>query len=257
MTKQRTAEKVSRTALIVATMLSVHNAYAGRQSYGAIPAEVAQVSDDARARFTCELAPFDLSQGLYCYGPYAIRAAYGVDGLIDAGLDGTGQTIVILDAYGSPFAQGDLEAFDSMYGLPDPPSFKQIYMPGAPPFDPTNGDMVGWTAEIALDTQWSHAMAPGANIVLIAAAGDNDEDLIAGLNYAVEHYPGRPVSMSFGRASSTSPAGPASTSSATGPAPSSAHATTATRSSPPPGTTGSTAATSASPTRASLPPRRT
>jgi len=52
-------------------------------------------------------------------------------------------------------------------------------------FDPTDADMVGWTGEIALDTQWAHAIAPGANIVFIAAKSDNDEDLLAALNYAL------------------------------------------------------------------------
>src|SRR5471030_2549943 len=54
------------------------------------------------AIFGCELAPFDGSEGLWCYGPDAIRKAYGVYELIADGNDGKGQTIVIIDAFGSP-----------------------------------------------------------------------------------------------------------------------------------------------------------
>ena len=86
-------------------------------------------------------------------------------------------------------------------------------MPGTPAFDPTNEDMVGWTGEIALDTQWAHAVAPGAKIILVAAKSDFDEDLIAAFNYAIDHHLGDVISMSFGESESSSATRPASTSS--------------------------------------------
>jgi subtilase family serine protease len=184
-------------AALTAALLLATPSYAGTQKSGAILGDKALVEPTATAHFTCELRAFDLSQGLYCYGPDAIRAAYGVDGLLAHGFDGHGQTIVIIDAFGSPFAQSDLKLFDSVFGLPDP-SFTQITMPGTPPYDPTNGDIVNWTLEIALDTQWSHAIAPGAKIVLVAAKSDNDQDLIDALNYALDHHLGNVISMSFG-----------------------------------------------------------
>jgi len=36
-----------------------------------------------------------------CYTPAQIRAAYNIQPLIDAGIDGSGQTIVIIDSFGS------------------------------------------------------------------------------------------------------------------------------------------------------------
>jgi subtilase family serine protease len=42
-------------------------------------------------------------------------------------------------------------------------------------------------------------MAPGANIVLVAAASDSDEGLLAGLNYAINKRLGDVISMSFGQ----------------------------------------------------------
>jgi subtilase family serine protease len=151
-------------------------------------------------RFSCESRKFDLTQGLFCYNPFSIRSAYGVDKLIANGGDGTGQTIVILDAFGSPTIDADLAAFDAAFGLPAPASFQQIKMPGTPAFDPANGDMVGWTVEIALDVEWAHAMAPNASIVLVAAKSDFDQDLMDGFNFAVDNRLGSAISMSFGEA---------------------------------------------------------
>ncbi len=192
----------SMPLLAALALLAAGPAFAGRQSHGAIPAEIAEVEPSAAAHFRCELRPFDLTKGLFCYGPAAIRSAYGLNGLIDGGSNGAGQTIVILDAYGSPTIQHDLKLFDKVFGIPDPPAFNIVTMPGTPPFDPKDGNIVGWTAEIALDVQWAHAMAPGANIVLVAAASNNDSDLIDGLNYALDHHLGNVVSMSFGESES-------------------------------------------------------
>jgi subtilase family serine protease len=185
-------------AAAAATVFVVAPAYAGQQKVGAIIGDFVQAQPDATPHFTCEVRPFDLSAGLYCYDPFTIRAAYGVQTLINNGANGAGQTIVILDAFGSPTIASDLADFDALFGIPAPPSFAVVTMPGTPAFDPTNKDMVGWTEEIALDVQWSHAMAPGANIVLVAAASDSDADLIAAFNFVVDNKLGNVISMSFG-----------------------------------------------------------
>jgi hypothetical protein len=137
-------------------------AFAGRQSRHSIRVEKTEVSTDASAVFNCELRFFDITLNagrVPCYGPSAIRAAYGLTGLIDGGFTGRGRTIVILDAFGSPTALADLQAFDTAFGLPDPPSFTVVTMPGTPAFDPTDGNQVGWAEETSLDVQWSHAVA--------------------------------------------------------------------------------------------------
>jgi len=187
------------TVSAAAMLLASNASFAGKHVPFAIPSEkVAPAAQpNSTVHFGCELRKFDLSQGLFCYGPDAIRKAYGIKGLIDKGFTGKGHTIVIIDAFGSPTVGADLVAFDALFGLPDP-VFQVITMPGTPAFDPTNDDMVGWTGEIALDTQWAHAVAPGAKIILVAAKSDFDEDLIAALNYALDHHLGDTVSMSFG-----------------------------------------------------------
>jgi subtilase family serine protease len=190
---------VRTLAAVACSLLVASPVFAGKQHPHSIIAGKATASPNATALFTCELAPFaPTPTSIPCYGPSAIRSAYGLASLIGAGFDGTGKTIVILDAFGSPTALSDLKTFDTAYGLPDPPSFTVVTMPGTPAFDPTNADMVGWAEEVSLDVQWSHAMAPGAKIVLIAAASDADDDLTAGLNYALDHRLGDVVSMSFG-----------------------------------------------------------
>lgn len=201
--QSRLSPKTSLVLTLTLLIIAVTNvAFAQTLSPASIVADKVEAligtSPDATAHFTCELRPFNLSKGLFCYGPAAIRAAYGVDKLIAAGFDGTGQTIVIIDAFGSPTIDADLAAFDTLFGIPAPPSFQQIHMPGSTPFDPTNQDQVGWAGEIALDVQWSHAIAPGASIILVAAASDSFEDILAAQNYAIDNRLGSVISESFG-----------------------------------------------------------
>lgn len=208
--------KASLLVLIAFAIAGTTVATAQTYSPMAIRADKAEiipaVAPDATAHFTCELKPFDLSKGLFCYGPAAIRTAYGVDQLLNAGFDGTGQTIVIIDAFGSPTIDADLATFDQVFGLPDPPFFQQIHMPGSTPFDNTNADQLGWAEEVSLDVQWSHAIAPGANIILIAAVSDSFDDILAAQNFAIDNRLGHILSESFGASElglNASPAGQA------------------------------------------------
>ena len=56
----------------------------------------------------------------FCYGPDQIRAAYGIQPVLDSGITGAGRTIVIIDAFQSPTIQQDLALFDHRFGYPDP-----------------------------------------------------------------------------------------------------------------------------------------
>jgi subtilase family serine protease len=143
-----------------------------------------------------DTVPFCSNHGhLMCYTPQDIKKAYNYP----SNLDGSGQTIVIVDAFGSPTVASDLSTFDAIFGLPAPPSFT-ILCPtgGCPTVDLNNGNQVGWTSEIALDTQWAHAMAPGANIVLAVSSSDDNNAINAALQNAVNLYPGSIISQSFG-----------------------------------------------------------
>ena len=135
--------------------------------------------------------------------PAQLRHAYGLD-LITG--DGTGQTIAIIDAYDAPTIQADLTAFDKYwtgkgFNLPDPPSFKKVSQTGSttllPPPDPSGPG--GWGVETSLDVEWSHVLAPKANILLVEANSPTTANLItAAVGYARSQPGVVAVSMSFG-----------------------------------------------------------
>jgi subtilase family serine protease len=103
-----------------------------------------------------------------CYVPSQVRAAYNLPPLYSRGITGKGQTIVIVDSFGSPTIKNDLATYDKAFGLPAPPSFKVLTPVAAiPPWNPGNSDMVGWAGETTLDVEWAHTIAPQANIALV------------------------------------------------------------------------------------------
>jgi len=126
-----------------------------------------------------------------CYGPYQIRAAYGVSGLLARQITGRGASIAIIDAYGSPTIRKDLQAFTSAWGLP------QGHLNIVAPFG-IEGTTDPWVSETSLDVEWAHALAPGATINLVVARTSNDVDLYKALTYAVRHELGDIISLSFG-----------------------------------------------------------
>jgi subtilase family serine protease len=132
-----------------------------------------------------------------CYLPTQVEAAYNLPALYSRGITGRGTTIVIVDAYGSPTIGDDLAQFDAYLGLGAPP-FQVVKYGNVPPFDNTNGDMVGWAGETSLDVEYAHAGAPGAKIVLVEAANDNSNTLVGALDFAITHHIGDVISMSWG-----------------------------------------------------------
>ncbi len=136
------------------------------------------------------------------YQPSEVQAAYGMPALYAAGLDGTGETVVITDAFGDSTIAGDAEVFSQLYGLPDltPANFQVLRAPGA---DNNRSDPEGiralasWRNEISLDVEWVHAMAPAANIVLVIGP-NNGSDLDEAVNYAVVHHFGNTITNSWG-----------------------------------------------------------
>jgi subtilase family serine protease len=129
--------------------------------------------------------------------PAAVSTAY--DFSYQPGkFDGSGQTIVIVDAFGSPTIQNDLTMFDSIAKLPAPPSFKIDYPGGKPTVNLSNATQVGWAEETTLDVEWAHAAAPGANIVLVVANNDQGSTIQNAQQYAVSTYKNSVVSLSFG-----------------------------------------------------------
>jgi subtilase family serine protease len=139
------------------------------------------------------------SSGISGYTPAQIKAAYGISSLSfgSTSADGTGQTIAIIDAYNDPNIASDLAAFDAAMGIAAPPSFKVVNQNGGstlPGTDPSQG----WEGEIALDVEWAHAIAPGANIILVEANDASDANLFAAVNWARQQAAVSVISMSWG-----------------------------------------------------------
>ena len=122
-----------------------------------------------------------------------LRTVYNSTGLLSKGINGTGYTVGLLDFYGYPLVAQDLAQFDSTYGYPAPPSFTVTPIG---PYNPNLGSALGWDGEIDLDVQSSHAMAPGANIILYPANGALP--LSAAVAAVVQDGKANVVSESFG-----------------------------------------------------------
>ncbi len=144
------------------------------------------------------LAPLAGSTGSG-YTPAQIRTAYGFNGISfgSTTADGRGQTIAIIDAYNDPNIASDLATFDSTLGIAAPPSLKIVNESGGTTLPGTDPNQ-GWEGETALDVEWAHAIAPGANILLVEASSASDSDLFAAVNYARQQSAVSVISMSWG-----------------------------------------------------------
>ncbi len=135
-------------------------------------------------------APFEL----VCYSPEDLKVAYDYP----SDLTGAGQTVVIVDAFGYPRVQADLNTFDARFSLPA--TQLQIVCQGGscPVFNVSNSDMIGWSEEIAEDVQTVHSLAPGAHIVLYVAQNDDDLTMEEAVLAAVQEFPHSIISQSWG-----------------------------------------------------------
>jgi subtilase family serine protease len=154
----------------------------------------------------------------HCNTPAQIRAAYGVDQVGNAttgkGLLGKGQTIVLVDSYGSPTAAHDLNYFHDTFfkNLPGP-DFSQVYPLGKPNYANANTNSAGlsgpsaaagWSGEATLDIEWAYSIAPLAHIVLMAVPPAETlgvqgfPNMFKAISNAIDTYPaGTIFSMSF------------------------------------------------------------
>src|SRR5277367_6344483 len=150
------------------------------------------------------IAECEAEQELACYTPVQIEHAYNLPELYAQGDEGQGQTIVIVDSFGSPTAEHDLARFDKIFKLPEPPSFQIIQPAGAVrPFEKDNVEMAGWAFETDLDIEYAHAIAPKASILLVETPEEETEgvqgfpQIVAAESYVIEHHLGEVISQSF------------------------------------------------------------
>jgi hypothetical protein len=151
--------------------------------------------------------PISTTTDLYGIGGHGINGALSPADLathyaIPANLDGSGQTIAVIEAPGSGNYLDDLNTFSMFYGLPTVSSCSANS--GSPCLTVTDlsfgakpSSSNDWAGEIALDIQMIHAIAPKANILIVIAASSSSNDLFNAINTAANTSGVTAVSMSF------------------------------------------------------------
>jgi subtilase family serine protease len=141
--------------------------------------------------------------------PAQLATAYNLGPLRKRGIDGAGQTIVIVDSFGSPTITADLASFDAAFKLRAPASLKVIAPAGPVPAYQDNTTRSGWASETSMDVEWAHAMAPAAAIVLVETPTAETEgkagfpQIVTAENYVLQRHLGQVISESFGATEQT------------------------------------------------------
>ena len=182
------------------------------------PAAVVRISPDAVHAMPVDTAGPPSTQTceqqfkIACYSPLQVQQAYNTPELYRQGITGAGQTIVIVDSFGSPTVRLDLAMFDQQFGLPGAAALRRrpAGRPGAAATSPT-ANREGWAGETDLDVEYSHAMAPGANILLVETPTSENEgttgfpQIVTAENYVLNHHFGSVISQSFSATEQTFP----------------------------------------------------
>jgi subtilase family serine protease len=126
------------------------------------------VATDSRGRTSTSLpAKFTTEKSLT---PATVISAYDLNRLYNKGYTGGGETIGLVELGTDPTLVSDVNTFDSEYNLPTP-NLTIYNQDGATSPLPTAQTSVD---EISLDAEWVHAIAPGANIVVVEGkTGEN------------------------------------------------------------------------------------
>ena len=124
-------------------------------------------ADSARAARPAKACPSPscLVPSATCYTPRVFRTAYGISPLLERGIDGRGQTVVMPELAQQPGPDAsdirqDMVRFDSLFALP--PARLQVVNSLADSASP-------WLAggEEVEDAEMVHAIAPGAAISIV------------------------------------------------------------------------------------------
>jgi subtilase family serine protease len=153
------------------------------------------------------------AEGILANTVFELRRAYNLNPLYSAGYTGKGQTVVIVNAYGSPTVYEDLLMFIQWQNanganlpwttIQDVKSHLHIYYPmGKPVFDANDPIHLSWAMETTLDVDMVHAIAPNADIALVIAPNSNNRSLDYAIFYSMVHHLGGTISLSWGDAES-------------------------------------------------------
>ena len=215
--QRRIASLFAGSALTVTSALGLAGATAFTAAPAAqslpTPVPLARMLSHASFAIPPTTAQCEAQLDIACYSPAQFQQAYDLAPLYKAGDNGSGETIVIVDSFGFQNIQSELATFDKGFNLPAPPSFKIIRPVGkVPPFNATKRpQMVGWAQETSLDVEYSHAMAPGANILLVESPVSETlgtagfPQIVKAENFVINNHLGTVISQSFAAPEETFP----------------------------------------------------
>jgi subtilase family serine protease len=189
------------TTVAIGALLAACGTSAQRATHGITHAsKSASAAADAGSRCLTHTRP------PLCYAPKQFRVAYGVQPLLNRGIDGRGRTVVLLEfalpnpTLGATVIEQDLSHYESRFGIP---AAGLEVVSG----NPSSPSAALATPEEVLDVEAVHAIAPGAGIrvVLVELApetkpGVAGEALVRALDGAVTHNLGDVISLSVGAA---------------------------------------------------------
>ena len=102
--------------IVVCAILQLVASVAVMQAQAVRPPWAARLAAQPIA-YTTAAPPTDsycrMTFGFPCYSPQEMQQAYGLTPLLEAGYNGAGQTIVIIDSFGSPTIEQDLKVLSA------------------------------------------------------------------------------------------------------------------------------------------------
>jgi subtilase family serine protease len=143
----------------------------------------------------------ELMAGPTGLGPNQIQSAYKL-----AGLNGSGRTVAIVDAFNDPKAASDLATFRKAYGLSACTTangcFKQVNQNGAT--SPLPSGDYGWAEEESLDVDAVSSACPTCHILLVEASSASTSALATAENSAAKAAGVVAISNSYGGSEASS-----------------------------------------------------
>ncbi len=209
------AAAAGATALVAAAAMTAQSGSAVASPSTAVPQTKAVPAIAGHTLARAVGSPLTIEQcearfKLACYNPLQYRQAYRLNPLYKKGITGKGRTILIVDSFGSPTIQHDLDVYSKQFGLPST-KVDVVKWGKVPPFNPNDPNMTGWAGETTLDVEMAHAVAPGARIVLVETAVAETEgvtglpEMMNAEKYLIDHGVGDVITQSFGATENTFP----------------------------------------------------
>ena len=160
-----------------------------------IPAALADVVSGIRglndfrlkARLRKPVAQMTNGGGAHQMAPDDFATIYDVTPLYQAGVDGTGQKLVVVGQ--TDINLSDIQKFRSKFNL-SAPNLQQVKVPGSPDPGISSGDL----DEADLDIEWSGAVARNATVIYVYS-----DDVWTSALYAVDQDLAPVITMSYGQ----------------------------------------------------------